>query len=160
MKAHWNLHEKPEGAKRIKAAQNRALNLPVRRRRAADSANFASGRHMLMQVWRHQQEEQLPETPPQRIQTRVQQQQLGGKRMRYITTYETINFKRESNIQSQNVPSKGVKQKCKHIKRNNNRNCRKKWQKRFRKNKLNDGCQPFWFLNLRVIGERYQMQVL
>ncbi|KAA6320487.1 MAG: hypothetical protein EZS28_054677, partial [Streblomastix strix] len=91
MKAHRGLYKKPEGTKRIKAAQNRALNLPVRRRRAADSANFASGRHMLMQVWRHQQGEQLLETPPQRSQTPVQQQQLGGKLMRYITAWETIN---------------------------------------------------------------------
>ncbi|KAA6399998.1 MAG: putative Transposon Ty3-G Gag-Pol polyprotein [Streblomastix strix] len=35
---------------------------------------------------------QLPETPPQRSQTQVQQQ-LGGKLMRYITTCETINYK-------------------------------------------------------------------
>ncbi|KAA6381066.1 MAG: putative Transposon Ty3-G Gag-Pol polyprotein [Streblomastix strix] len=45
---------------------------------------------MLMQVWRHQQGEQLLETPPQRSQTPVQQQ-LGGKLMRYITAWETIN---------------------------------------------------------------------
>ncbi|KAA6384844.1 MAG: hypothetical protein EZS28_019625, partial [Streblomastix strix] len=48
---------------------------------------------MLMQVWRHQQGEQLPETPPQRSQTQVQQQQLGGKLMRYVTAWETINCK-------------------------------------------------------------------
>ncbi|KAA6386937.1 MAG: hypothetical protein EZS28_017537 [Streblomastix strix] len=48
---------------------------------------------MLMQVWRHQQGEQLPETPPQRSQTSVQQQQLGGKLMRYITAWETIYCK-------------------------------------------------------------------
>ncbi|KAA6371541.1 MAG: hypothetical protein EZS28_032931 [Streblomastix strix] len=48
LKAQRSLHMKLEGAKRIKAAQNHALNLPVRRKRATDSANFASGRHMLM----------------------------------------------------------------------------------------------------------------
>ncbi|KAA6369105.1 MAG: hypothetical protein EZS28_035366, partial [Streblomastix strix] len=48
---------------------------------------------MLMQVWRHQQEEQLPEIPPQRSQTSVQQQQLGGKLMKYITAWEIINCK-------------------------------------------------------------------
>ncbi|KAA6369117.1 MAG: putative Transposon Ty3-G Gag-Pol polyprotein, partial [Streblomastix strix] len=48
---------------------------------------------MLMQVWRHQQGEQLPETPPQKSQTPVQQQQQGGKLMRYITAWETINCK-------------------------------------------------------------------
>ncbi|KAA6364088.1 MAG: hypothetical protein EZS28_040385 [Streblomastix strix] len=93
IKALRGLHKKPEGAKRIKAAPNHALNLPVRRRRAIDSANFASGWHMLMQVWRHQREEQLPLTPPQRSQTPVQQQQLSRKLMRYIPAWETISCK-------------------------------------------------------------------
>ncbi|KAA6392641.1 MAG: hypothetical protein EZS28_011834 [Streblomastix strix] len=48
---------------------------------------------MLMQVWRHQQDEQIPETPPQRIQSPVQQQQLGGKLVRYIKAWEIINCK-------------------------------------------------------------------
>ncbi|KAA6384268.1 MAG: putative Transposon Ty3-G Gag-Pol polyprotein [Streblomastix strix] len=48
---------------------------------------------MLMQVWRHQQGEQLPETPPQRSQTPIYQQQPGGKLMRYITAWEIINCK-------------------------------------------------------------------
>ncbi|KAA6362177.1 MAG: hypothetical protein EZS28_042295 [Streblomastix strix] len=69
MKAHRGLHKKPEGAKRIKAALNHALNLPVRRRRAADGTNFASGRHMLMQVWGLQQGQRLSVTLPQKSQT-------------------------------------------------------------------------------------------
>ncbi|KAA6371060.1 MAG: hypothetical protein EZS28_033412, partial [Streblomastix strix] len=48
---------------------------------------------MLMQVWRHQQGEQQLETLPQRSQTPVQQEQLGGKFMRYIRAWETINCK-------------------------------------------------------------------
>ncbi|KAA6375536.1 MAG: hypothetical protein EZS28_028936 [Streblomastix strix] len=88
------LHKKQEGAKRIRVASNHSLNLPVRRKRATDSANFASGRHMLMQVWRHQRQEQLQDTPPQRSQTQVQQQQLSGELMRYITAWGTINCKK------------------------------------------------------------------
>ncbi|KAA6367072.1 MAG: hypothetical protein EZS28_037401 [Streblomastix strix] len=131
---------------------------------------------MLIQVWRHQQEEQLPETLPQRSQTPVQQQQLGGKLMRYITTWETINYKdfiykrfiqslktktikRGFNKQSHNVHSKGIKQKCKHTKRLHQKNFRKEQQKRFRKNKLDCGSQPFWFLNFQENEEKYQMQV-
>ncbi|KAA6365173.1 MAG: hypothetical protein EZS28_039300 [Streblomastix strix] len=49
---------------------------------------------MLMQVWRHQRKEQLPETPPQRSQTPVQLQQLCGKLMRQITALETINSRK------------------------------------------------------------------
>ncbi|KAA6363396.1 MAG: hypothetical protein EZS28_041077, partial [Streblomastix strix] len=67
------LYNKMDGAKRIMATLSHASNLPVRRSRAADSVNFASGRHMLMQVWRQQQEEQLAETPPQKSQTPVGQ---------------------------------------------------------------------------------------
>ncbi|KAA6402474.1 MAG: hypothetical protein EZS28_002008 [Streblomastix strix] len=90
IKIHRGLHKEPERAKRIRAALILALNLLVRGRRAAKGANFASGRYMLMQVWRHQQEEQLQETPSWRSQTPVQQQ-LGGKLMRYIIAWETIN---------------------------------------------------------------------
>ncbi|KAA6387710.1 MAG: hypothetical protein EZS28_016763 [Streblomastix strix] len=89
MKAHLGLYKKPEGTKRIKGASNHAPNLPLKK--ADDSSSFASGRHIPMQVWRQQSEELLLETPPQRSQTSVQQQQRGGKLMRYITAWETIN---------------------------------------------------------------------
>ncbi|KAA6393088.1 MAG: hypothetical protein EZS28_011384 [Streblomastix strix] len=61
--------------------------------------------------------------------------------------------------QSHNVLSKEINQKCKFIKRQYKRNFKKEQQKRFRKNKLNGGTQPSWFLNLLENGERYQMQV-
>ncbi|KAA6401069.1 MAG: hypothetical protein EZS28_003408 [Streblomastix strix] len=131
---------------------------------------------MLMQVWKHQQEEKQPEIPPWRSQTSEQQQQLGGKLMGCITAWETINCKdfiqkgfylffkiitieRDFNKQSHNLPSKGIKQKCKHPKRSYKSNYRKKQQKKFRKVKLNGGTQLFWFLNLRENGERYQLQI-
>ncbi|KAA6369617.1 MAG: hypothetical protein EZS28_034856 [Streblomastix strix] len=127
---------------------------------AADNANFASELHILMQVWRHQQDEQLPETPPQRSQTPVQQQKLCGKLMRYIIAWEAINFKNDSNKQSHNISSKAIKQKCKHLRRFYKKNFRKKQYKRFRKNKLNGRTQLFLFINLQENVERFWMQVI
>ncbi|KAA6394629.1 MAG: hypothetical protein EZS28_009846 [Streblomastix strix] len=59
------LTQETRRSKANKGSTKPGPNLSVRRRRAADSANFASGRHMLMQVWRHQQGEQQPKTSPQ-----------------------------------------------------------------------------------------------
>ncbi|KAA6387665.1 MAG: hypothetical protein EZS28_016808 [Streblomastix strix] len=85
MRAHQGLHKKQEGVKRIEESINRASNLAIRRGKAAYSANFVSEWLILVQVWRHQQEKQLPKTLLQRRFRLIFKDNNGQQRLQQTT---------------------------------------------------------------------------